>query len=125
MPELRWNEYDFLECFGVLPQLDEDTVFYFFKVELDNLILEINICHYESLVEIILSQKDNITPFLCLSFLVRNEIRFVNEKNVSFIEFSDCIITKSYDSELFDKEKYPNHSNFQIHGFPNFKLISC
>ena len=122
MRELKWNEYDFVECLGVLSSFDEDSVLYTFKTEKDGLVLEIVICHYESFVEVLLFQKDDTEPFLRISFLVRNEVRFVNEKNSAYLEFSDCVFSNFYDDEIFDKNKYPSYSIFEIHTFPKFQL---
>jgi hypothetical protein len=122
MRELKWNEYDFVECLGVLGNFDEDSVLYTFKVEKDDLILEIIICHYESFVQIFLSQKNSDAPFFKFSFLVRNEIRYVSERNSSFLEFSDCIVSNYYDSDIFDKNRCSTYSIFQIHTFPKFWL---
>lgn len=122
MPELKWNEYDFIECLGVLSKFDEEWVEYSFEYKRDDLILEIFIKTYESLVQIYLSQESNENPFLIFSFVVRGGVRYVNEKNSAFLEFSDCIIANYYDSEFFDKNKFSTYSTFEIHTFPKFQL---
>ena len=122
MHELKWNEYEFVECLGVLGNFDEDSVLYTFKTVKDDLVLEIVICHYESLVQIFLSQKNKNEPFFKISFLVRNEIRYVNEKKSSFLEFSDCIVANWYDPELFDKNRCSTYVTFRLYTFPKFQL---
>lgn len=122
MAELKWNEYDFVECLGVLSKFDEEWVEYSFNYKRDGLILEIFIKSYENLINIYLSQESAEEPFLRFSFLVRGEIRYVNEKNSAYLEFSDCIISNYYDSDFFDKNKYSTFSTFKIHTFPEFRL---
>lgn len=122
MPSLKWNEHEVVECLGVLSKFDEEWVEYSFEYQRDDLILKLFITHYESLVNIYLAQKLAGEPFLKFSFLVRDEVRYINEKNAAYLEFSDCVVSNSYDSELFDKSKYPSHSNFEIHTYPKFQL---
>ncbi|MET0753624.1 MAG: hypothetical protein ABWZ66_09630 [Pyrinomonadaceae bacterium] len=122
MRELKWNEYDFVECLGVLSEFDEDSLIYFFKFEKDGLILEIGVCAYQSFVEISLSQKSGDEHFLTTSFFVRDKIQYINEKNVSFLEFNDCVISDLYDIDFSNKEKYSDYVRFEIHTFPKFQI---
>lgn len=122
MPKLKWNEYDFVECLGVLSKFDEDWVEYSFEYRKDGLILEIFVRSYESLITIYLSQESAENPFIRLSFLVRDEVRYVNEKNSSYLEFRDCVISYDYNSELFDTNRCSTYSIFEIHTFPKFQL---
>jgi hypothetical protein len=122
MPELKWNEYDFVECLGVLAKFDEDWIEYSFEYKTSGLVLKIFINPYESLVNIYLSQELSEEPFLKFSFLVRGEVRYINEKNSGYLEFSDCIVSNYCNPDLFDKSKYPSYSNFEIHTFPKFQL---
>ena len=81
MPQLKWNEDDFIECLGVLPKTDEYFCSHSFVVIKDNLKLELTLWQYESLVAISLSQGNRQDAFLTLYFIVRENIKFLNEKN--------------------------------------------
>lgn len=122
MPQLKWNEYEIIECLGILSKFDEEWVEYLFEVNIDRLILKLTVIDYQSLVNISLSQETNEIPFLNFSFLVRDEIRYINEKNSAYLEFSDCIVSDYCNPDLFDRKKYPSYSNFEIHTFPKFQL---
>jgi hypothetical protein len=122
MANLKWSEYDFVECLGVLPQFDEEWLEYSFKFRTNDLILEIFIIPYDSLVNITLAHESSDEPFLRFSFLVRGEVRYINEKNSAFLEFLDCIVSNFHNPDLFDKNKYPSYSTFEIHTFPKFQL---
>ena len=119
---LKWNEVDFVECLGIFPSFHENSVLYTFIGDFEDLRLEIRVCHYESLVEILVSQSREKEPFLRISFLVRNEIRYINEKTSAFLEFSDCVVSNRYDPEYFDRDKYPGYTTFEIHSYPRFRL---
>ena len=41
MPGLKWNEFEFVECLGVLSKFDEDWVQYSFEYKTDGLVLKI------------------------------------------------------------------------------------
>jgi hypothetical protein len=122
MRELKWNKFDFVECLGVLFEFNEDSATYFYKLEKNGLILEISVCDYESFVEISLFQKSEDEPFFITSFFVRDKIQYVNEKNVSFLEFNDCVISDLYDVDLSNREKYSDYARFEIHTFPKFQI---
>lgn len=44
---LSWNEHDFVECLGVLPEVSEDHVSYLFRIEKDGLCLELTVFPYD------------------------------------------------------------------------------
>jgi len=122
MPGLKWNEFEFVECLGVLSKFDEDWVQYSFEYKTDGLVLKIFITPYESLINISLALESKKESFLRFSILVRGEVRYINEKNFAYLNFSDCIVSNYCNPDLFDKNKYPSYSNFEIHTFPNFQL---
>src|SRR4249920_2873053 len=92
MRDLKWKELAVVECLGVLAVFDEDDVVYRFQVERDGLVLEVDICAYDSSVEIRLYKSRSEVPLFDTTFFVRGEIRHINEKDVSWLEFSDCLI---------------------------------
>lgn len=122
MSELKWKEYEIIECLGVPPKFDEEWLEYAFEYFTDELVLELFIKPYDSFVAMYLRQKSEEKAFLEVSFRVRNEIRYVNEKSAAFLEFSDCVFSNYYHSELFDKKEFSNSINFEIHTVPNFQI---
>ena len=130
MPQLKWNEYDFIECLGVLPQTDEYFCSHSFVVIKDNLKLELTLWQYESLVAISLSQGNRQDAFLTLYFIVRENIKFLNEKNSSVLKFCDCIFVEnrfwlsSEDNKIdyFDESKIPTKTNLLLSIYPKLEF---
>gem|GEM_PF-5576409 len=123
MRDLKWNELDVVECLGALAVFDEDDAVYRFRVERDGLALELDICAYDSSIEIGLYKLGSPVPLFDTSFFVRGEIRHINEKNLSWLEFSDCIIAPiTFDSESFEPQSAKSYVRFEIQMLPNFRL---
>ncbi len=79
MPKLKWNEYDFVECLGVLPEIDETWYrWHKFKVEKDNLVLKVEVCEYKNIVFVELSRNSDAEPLFYSSFFVRGEVSYQN-----------------------------------------------
>lgn len=92
MPGLKWNEYDFVECLGVLPEIDDYETGHHFTVKKENLTLVISIWQYDCLFEFSLFQNDFEKPFMNFYLSVREEVKFVNHKQSSYLIFRDCAI---------------------------------
>lgn len=119
MPELKWNEYEIIECLSVLPEIDDYNTGHHFKVEKNNLILKMSIWQHESLIAISLYQTGNENPFMIFWFVVRDEIRYINDKRGSFLEFSNFLIIKnrSYyieQGDVFEESKFPIKLNLEL-----------
>jgi hypothetical protein len=92
MTELKWNEYEFIECLGVLPEVDEYETGHHFRVEKDGLLLTLSIWRYECLFELSLFQSGRENPLINFYLSVRDEARFINDKRGSYLSFGDCLI---------------------------------
>ena len=95
MPELKWNEYDFVECLGVLSKTDEFFCSHGFTIIKDGLKVDLTLWQYESLVVISIHQESNPKPFIEFSFIVRDKIKFMNEKSISQLIFCDCVFVEN------------------------------
>jgi hypothetical protein len=127
MPELKWNQYDFIECLGVLPEVEEYETNHFFKLEKDGLILEMTIWQYESLIAVSLIQKEAEKPFLTFFFVVRDEIKFRNDKESSYLEFIDSVIVplRFYhlsQGDVFNKANYPTDISIELWTYPQLEI---
>lgn len=127
MPQLKWNEYEVIECLGVLPEVDDYNTKHHFKVEKNGLILEISIWQYESLLAISLYQTENEMPFITLWFVVRDKIRYVNYKRGSFLEFADFLLVKNRgyyieEGDVFVKSKFPLKLNLELTVEPEISI---
>ena len=127
MPELKWNEYEFIECLGVLPEVEDYSTKHHFKIEKNGLILEISIWQYESLITISLYKTENEIPFISLCFVVRDKIRYVNYKRGSFLEFADFLLVKNRgyyieEGDVFVKSKFPMKLSLELTVEPEISI---
>lgn len=127
MPELKWNEYEVIECLGVLPEKEEFFTSHYFRLIENNLILEMTIWQYESLVAISISKETDEKPFITLYFIVRNEIRFINKKDFAALEFCDVVVVPirfwMYENpDLFDKKVFATNFNFELTIYPQLEF---
>lgn len=119
MPELKWNEYDFVECLGVLPEIDDYNTGHHFKVERNDLILEMSVWQHESLIALSLYQTEKRNSFLTVWFVVRGKIQYINDKRGSFLEFNDFFIVKNRgyyieEGDVFEEPKFPMKLNIEL-----------
>lgn len=124
MRELNWNEHEVVECLGVVGHLNEDSAVYEYKVERDGFVLELGICPHESYVDIQFPRYTESEPVFETGFLVRDEIVFVSEKLVSYMEFRGIAIAPLY-TEIEDLSFGPTAGLpvFQVHTYPRLRLI--
>ena len=135
MAELKWNEYDFIECLGVLPEKEEFFTSHYFRLVKDELLLQMTIWRYESCVAISISKEFDEKPFVTFYFLVRDEVIFINEKESSFLRFQDCVIVSNrfwmnqeimkpfnQRNDYSNKDDFPSKINFELHVYPNLEI---
>jgi hypothetical protein len=80
MTELRWNKADFLECFGVLPETEEDEGYYGYTVTRAGLVLLVTVRPYESVIDIRLRREACSDDFFAFSLLVGGAVEYKREK---------------------------------------------
>lgn len=113
MTELKWNDYEVIECFGVLPTVDEYKVDYHFKKEIEGLTLELSIWPLESLIALSLFRGGCEQPMFSMWFVVRDRLRYVNDKRGSYLLFEDVVTVKPArgyyldDGDVFDRAIFP------------------
>ena len=128
MPELKWNEYEVIECLGVLPEIDETWHrWHKFRVEKDGLVLKVEVCEFLNLIFVELSRISDTESLFYSLFFVGGEVKYKNEKNLTWLKLNNCIIvleefTYSDNDNVFDKIKFPNDINFEIYTFPKIQL---
>lgn len=89
MTEFVWNQYEFIECLGVLPEVDEeDDSGHTFKVERDGLVLNLTVFDYAGDVYVDLHREGVETPVFSMRLLDCKGARYVNDRHGDFIEFA-------------------------------------
>lgn len=108
MPQLKWNEHEFIECLGVLPEVDDYETGHHFRIEKNGLILALSVWQLDSLFEFSLYQIGWEKSFLNFYLSVREEVKFVKDKRGSYLSFRDCSIVSP-------KQPIPESINFVRH----------
>jgi hypothetical protein len=80
MTELRWNKTDFLECFGVLPETEEDEGYFGYTVTRAGLVLLVTVRPYESVIDLRLRREGCSDDLFAFSLLVGGAVEYKREK---------------------------------------------
>ena len=86
---LVWNEYDFVECLGVLPEVGEDGIEHFYKIEKDGLRLEITVFQYDGDIYIELFRDGIEFSIFYMRMIDCPGARYVRDKGgADYLEFA-------------------------------------
>jgi hypothetical protein len=117
MCEFVWNKYDFIECLGVLPEVDEDEDGHAFKVERDGMRLELTVFRYAGDVYLSLYREGVETPVFFMRLIWCEGARYVRDKGGDFIEFAPA---KSFGSRYDGRSPAP--FGFRVSVNPHIKI---
>ena len=92
MPELQWDELDFLECLEVAPEVEEYGISHFYQVQKEGMVLELTVRPLESVVELSLRHAGREEYVVSFALFVHGKIRHINDKRGNYLEFADCLI---------------------------------
>lgn len=113
MPKLKWNVYDFVECLGVLPEIDDYETGHHFTIEKDDLNLVLSIWQYDGLFQISLYQSKIEIPIISFYLAVRDEVKYINDKRGSYLTFQNCsVVASDYPLAANGKFQDGNSNNF-------------
>jgi hypothetical protein len=127
MPQLKWNQYDFVECLGVVPKVGDYETEYIFEAENDGLRVLINVWPSESIVQISLFRDGSADYVTSFGLAVRGEVRFINDKRGSYLEFVQCVVVPNrfyyFDMHsVFESDKYTDSLDFELRTSPDIQL---
>lgn len=127
MPQLHWDPQDFLECLGVMPEMDEFWDSHSYAVTRSGLILLVTVWQRESLVRCALSRQNQETPLVSLSLAVRGEARRRREKWGEYLELLGCrVVSDRFGSHemdaVFDRELYPYDLTVELAAHPDIRI---
>lgn len=92
MPELQWDELDFMECLEVEPEIDRYGFGWVYKVSKDGLKLIVDVQPLESYIWIEIRHQESNKLITEFSLFVREKVRYVNDKRGEYLEFSGCLM---------------------------------
>jgi hypothetical protein len=98
---LVWNQYDFIECLGVLPEVEEDEVSHSFQVVKDGLRLDLTVFQYHSDIYIDLYREGIEASVFQARLMDCPGARYVKSKNgTEYLEFAAAkSFSSRYDGE--------------------------
>lgn len=128
MPQLEWNEVDFLKCFEVEPEVEDYETSHAYTLDRAALRLIVVVWQHENVVQLSLSLKDSsetITEMVCF---VRGGVRHVNDKRGEYLWFSNCIIGPDrfwYQTtgNLFNAKVHSHGVDIHLHVSPNIQIL--
>ena len=88
MPELIWNEYDFVEHLEVLPEVDDYKTRYHYLVTKHGLRLDLLVIPTSSEIRISIFQEGIERSILAFRMIDCSGIRYTNDKRGEYLEFA-------------------------------------
>lgn len=86
---LKWNEYEFIECLGVLPEVEQDGLSHHFRVEKNGLRLDLIVFQYDADIRLELYQQGLDTPIFQTQIMSCPGVKYVSEKyEREYLEFA-------------------------------------
>jgi hypothetical protein len=95
MPQLIWNEVDFLDFFAVEPIVDDYAVSYNYAIERNGIRLLCTVWQLESVIQASVFRDKCDDALFTFATYVRGEARLVNDVRGRYLEIEDCIIAPS------------------------------
>jgi hypothetical protein len=129
MPELDWDETDFIACLEVLPVLDEYEEYPYFEVRKNGMILGLSVRHYKGIVVMSLTPEGQESPLISFSLVVRGKVRYIKDKRGEHLEFNDCVVVRnSFLFELpdvYNRDVMPGYLTLELRIKPQIALSFC
>lgn len=129
MRELKWNQFEFVECLGTVPIFDEFFNSFTFSNVFDGLALQLTVWPEERTVAISIATVTEEQPVLSLNFVVLDQITFIKEKEFMSLKFRDSVLvsTRFWQNEKDEIEEYLNlettmKADFELSTFPRLAL---
>jgi hypothetical protein len=128
MPQLNWDELDFLEYLEVDAIVDEYSTSHKYEVEQNDLRLLVTVWQYESVIQLSLFRAPTNVTILSFACFLRGNARYVNDKRGKYLELIDCVIAPTrfwYQcaGDLFDHKKFPHGLTIQLEVRPEIRVL--
>lgn len=132
MPQLEWNEIDFLDFFAVEPTAEDDAGSHNYEVERNGVRLLFTVWQHESVIQASVFRGDADAALFTFAAYVRDRARFINDKRGRYLEIADCIIAPNRfwyieSGDPFDRERCPVAVTVTVAIDPDIRiaLVNC
>lgn len=127
MPQLEWNEFDFLDCFAVEPIAADYATSFNYEVERDGLRLLFTVWPHESVIQASLFRTDSETALNTWAAYVRGVARLVDDQRGRYLEFEDCIIAPDrfwyiQSGDVFNRDRFPHSVTVTVAVDPDIRV---
>ena len=92
MPQLKWDETEFIECLEVVPEVAEHQTQHIFTVSRHGLTLTITIWQLESMVTLALRRDGQTLLLTQFTLAIRGDVSLQRHKSGDYLEFCDCVV---------------------------------
>jgi hypothetical protein len=126
-PNYYGNELDLLECLEAAPEIEENGVYYSYKVLQERISLLFTVWQFESVVQISLSDTISELPVTRFALFVRGGIHRRKFKNLELLVIQDCFVIpdRFYSIELDDileKKVWPTGLTVELSIKPQIQI---
>lgn len=127
MPQLKWNQLDFLECFSVAPIVEDYATSYNYEAERNGLRLLFTVWEMESVIQASLFRLSSEKALSTWAAYVRGEVRLIDDDRGRYLEFEDCIVAPNRfwyleAGDVFDKSRFPFSVTITVAIDPDFHI---
>lgn len=133
MPQFKWNELDFLDCFGVEPSVEDYGVLHSYEILREGLRLLVTVGQLESLIYVSLFRGNCDDAVFAFVLYARGAARFINDQRGRFLGIEDCIVAPSRfwcnrvgdvfgSGDVFDREHFPYSVTATIAVDPDIRI---
>lgn len=128
MPQLDWDELDFLDYLEVAPVVDEDSASHSYELLQNDLRLILTVWQYESVVQLSLFRDATDATIFSFACYVRKNARYVNDKRGRYLELVDCVIAPTrfwylQAGDVFDHNRFPHGLTVQVEARPDIRIL--
>ena len=127
MPQLEWNEIDFLDCFAVEPAVEDYTNSFNYEIERAGLRLLFTVWQHESVIQASLFRAGSDDALYTWAAYVRGAARFVDDQRGRYLEFEDCIIAPNrfwyiQSGDVFNRDRFPHSVTVTVAVDPDIRV---
>lgn len=128
MPQLRWDDIDFLDFFAVEPAVEDYGASHSFEVERNGIRLLFTLWQLESVIQASLFRGQSDNALFTFAAYVRGEARVINDVRGRYIDFENCIIAPSrfwyiQAGNPFDQQRYPISVTIRLETDPDLRIV--
>ncbi len=127
MPELQWDDLDFLECLETVPEVEEYGISSSYNVIRGGHRLMVTVWPYESVVQLTLWSEQVESPLVELALFVRGAVGHIHDQRGEYLEFPDCIVAPNrfwylQAGDVFDHGRFAYGVTIQLSIKPGIRL---